>query len=436
MKRRLCFVLTTSCIVLQIFPIRVVAQTELPLIISLQPNIQEYTLFGNSGWDGNWYVGYNNCWIVKLPPLQEDMKSKYRRAYIGAKLGRSKTEPLPGLRIWERKPIYGEIYVSINSTPSWSKSSQYLLITTEHIPPEGDPIAPVSHTGGALWFWTEVPIDKISTQSDNYICIWSKSEKLSSRDTAPILCGAWSYERETKVWLNNDIKGSAPSDPKTSCKQPITIYEPAIAIKLVADTTHPMEVSIYQVPSEKLPPGRVILLVEVKGEYVEYCWLEASKDKKDWKKISPYLTMPPYMFTVDAIQLPEGNIFVRGVAKNIWENYSYSPEISLTATKNVVINIIDSKTFAPVEKLESPDRELLFSLGGIFPRRIGLEVSKDKKKWKAVAEEVKFTPTQLWPWCFKVSDIASLKKEKNVFFRLVVTNLWNETYYSKEIELK
>jgi hypothetical protein len=436
MKRRLCFVLTTSCIVLQIFPIRVVAQTELPLIISLQPNIQEYTLFGNSGWDGNWYVGYNNCWIVKLPPLQEDMKSKYRRAYIGAKLGRSKTEPLPGLRIWERKPIYGEIYVSINSTPSWSKSSQYLLTTTEHIPPEGDPIAPVSHTGGALWFWTEVPIDKISTQSDNYICIWSKSEKLSSRDTAPILCGAWSYERETKVWLNNDIKGSAPSDPKTSCKQPITIYEPAIAIKLVADTTHPMEVSIYQVPSEKLPPGRVILLVEVKGEYVEYCWLEASKDKKDWKKISPYLTMPPYMFTVDAIQLPEGNIFVRGVAKNIWENYSYSPEISLTATKNVVINIIDSKTFAPVEKLESPDRELLFSLGGIFPRRIGLEVSKDKKKWKGVAEEVKFTPTQLWPWCFKVSDIASLKKEKNAFFRLVVTNLWNETYYSKEIELK
>ena len=31
-----------------------------PVFVAQVPNPNDYSLFANSGWDGNWYVGYNN----------------------------------------------------------------------------------------------------------------------------------------------------------------------------------------------------------------------------------------------------------------------------------------------------------------------------------------------------------------------------------------
>ncbi|MDA3792044.1 MAG: hypothetical protein PF545_00075 [Elusimicrobia bacterium] len=51
------------------------------------PTPGEFTLFANGGWTGNWYVGNGHGWISKIALPQE----KYTSLYMGARLGRSKT---------------------------------------------------------------------------------------------------------------------------------------------------------------------------------------------------------------------------------------------------------------------------------------------------------------------------------------------------------
>src|SRR5438552_1865059 len=73
------------------FAMPLVAQTsDYPVFVAQIPNPNDYVLFANSGWDGNWYVGYNNGWVKKLPAVPN---GNYARAYLGAKLGRMKTLP-------------------------------------------------------------------------------------------------------------------------------------------------------------------------------------------------------------------------------------------------------------------------------------------------------------------------------------------------------
>ena len=64
------------------------AESDYPLFVSEIEDISKFGLFATSGWDGNWYVGYNHGWISKLPPIPE--RDSYERAYIGAMLGRAK----------------------------------------------------------------------------------------------------------------------------------------------------------------------------------------------------------------------------------------------------------------------------------------------------------------------------------------------------------
>src|SRR4051794_28980944 len=61
-----------------------------PVYVAQLANLNDYNVFANSGWDGNWYVGYDTCWIKKLPPVPP---GRYRRAFLGARLGRAKLEP-------------------------------------------------------------------------------------------------------------------------------------------------------------------------------------------------------------------------------------------------------------------------------------------------------------------------------------------------------
>src|SRR5258707_12274148 len=86
-----------------------------PVFVAEIPNPNDYSLFANSGWDGNWYVGYNNGWIKKLPAIPP---GNYARVYIGAKLGRTKALPPVG-RPPVFNPIPGEIWMALSSTPVW-----------------------------------------------------------------------------------------------------------------------------------------------------------------------------------------------------------------------------------------------------------------------------------------------------------------------------
>src|SRR4051812_43087663 len=95
---------------------------ELPVYVAANPNINDYTLFANSGWDGNWYVGYNTCWIKKLPPIPP---GNYSHAYIGAKLGRMKL--LNNSFESDRRPVPGMIYMAIASTSAWTRDHSYAL---------------------------------------------------------------------------------------------------------------------------------------------------------------------------------------------------------------------------------------------------------------------------------------------------------------------
>src|ERR1700733_113284 len=67
--------------------------SRLPTFGSLLSNINDFEQFANGGPDGNWFIGFNNAWIIKLPPVP---MGNYTRAFIGAKIGRAKTQAKSG----------------------------------------------------------------------------------------------------------------------------------------------------------------------------------------------------------------------------------------------------------------------------------------------------------------------------------------------------
>src|SRR3989344_6211664 len=124
------FFLAASC--LCIFALPLAAQD--PVFIADLSNPHDFELFANGGWDGNWYVGYNTCWVQKLavPP------GKYARAYVGARLGRMKNYRPEGKAPWQKKAYEGEIYMGVSSTSSWSRDQSFFLTSTSDISLEPD----------------------------------------------------------------------------------------------------------------------------------------------------------------------------------------------------------------------------------------------------------------------------------------------------------
>src|SRR5438552_11484315 len=88
-----------------------------PVFIAKLPNPNDYNLFANGGWDGNWYVGYNTCWIKKLPSIR---RGEYARAYIGTKVGRMKLSA-NAKSVWDKRPVPGTIYMALSSTTAWTR---------------------------------------------------------------------------------------------------------------------------------------------------------------------------------------------------------------------------------------------------------------------------------------------------------------------------
>src|SRR5579871_1723543 len=89
--RKACILFLSLAILHIRYSIPLFAQApDYPVFVEQVNNPNDYSLFANAGWDGNWYVGYNNGWIKKFPPIS---KGNFAHAYLGAKLGRMKTLP-------------------------------------------------------------------------------------------------------------------------------------------------------------------------------------------------------------------------------------------------------------------------------------------------------------------------------------------------------
>jgi hypothetical protein len=340
------------------------------VIIAEVDNLNDFGLFATSGWDGNWYVGYNHAWATKLPaPPRGD----YVKAYLGAKLGRAKNiirrqlertrnhlERLKNLpeeqreslakqlqyesfeQIGKKKeelekklssPYSGKIYIGINSSPHWDEEHSFFLVSEEDIPLEGDPEEALEGAGEARWFWVEVPLSVVNFNKQNYLALWSPDENLNSAQASPILASAWG-SKEVNTWLDENSQGKPPS----SLTRSVTIFEPALAIKLVPANNKRVLVEILDIgDGEEIKEKRVVT-ASVSGEDIVRAWLEISQDKsssgvQEWVRTGRLAFGAPYSITIDPGKLEEGIHYLRVGAEDFWGNVGYSKAIKILVKK-------------------------------------------------------------------------------------------------------
>lgn len=292
-------------------PVELSTSAVTPTYVSLAPTLNDFTRFADGGPDGNWYVGFNNAWIVKLPPPPA---GEFARAFIGARVGRAKTRPNPN-KPWIREMISGKVYIAISQTPAFTTEQSYFLAETTDIPVENDPNNAVEGVGAAEWFWAEVPMNMISFTRPNYLAVWSPTKYFMRASSSPILAAAVVEEKgeEPVAWNNRSISGVPPRVASTALETPMPNFYPAIAIRLIPPTQGEVVISDFRfVRSGK----KGIAQFSVAGEDVTEAWVEQSRDQLDWTRATKYLRKPPFSFSLGEGRLPPPGFFVRGAARD------------------------------------------------------------------------------------------------------------------------
>lgn len=304
------------------------------------PNPNDYTLFANGGWDGNWVVGFDSGWVVKLS--SPSVSGNFSRAFLGARLGRAKVESeqsAEGKPTGWKKPVKGEINIAVSNAPNWKKSDVFLLTPAEDIPVEGDSELPLEETGESRWFWVEAPLSKINFAGDNYLAIWSPSPTL--QNNCPIIAGGWEIpptarswlvgdsQRPAQGWITSGFQGKIPQELTTA----ISVYTPALAIKLIPEHLPDLKVNIESVVADSQIPNKFTFVTSIEGNDVAQAYLEISSDNKVWQRYGRGIYRAPFIFTLRAEELSEEflkqNLFVRIKAVNWWEDVAYSPTVQL-----------------------------------------------------------------------------------------------------------
>ena len=204
-----------------------------------------------------------------------------------------------------------------------------MLTRTEDIPLEYDYENAIEDVGESRWFWTEIPLDKINFRGDNYLILWSPNEYFTSTSSAPILAAAWG-DKEVDSWLNTKIAGQ-PSDLEDPLSTPITVFEPAIAMKLIPKgIENNLKIEIIDIKDvlKDSPAKSITALIE--GSGVERAWLEFSKNGRSWKKIYRHIYGPPYVFILNPEGFAAGKITIRVSALDMFGNVASSKGITLT----------------------------------------------------------------------------------------------------------
>ena len=305
------------------------------------PNPNDYGLFANGGWDGNWYVGWNNGWVKKLPPVPP---GRYARAFIGAKLGRMKTLPPTG-RPPEFNPVPGDILIALASTTSWKAGQRWKLTATDDIPLDGSPEYAVENSGESEWFWTEVPLEAVNLSGDNFLALWSPTPELLSVSSAPVLAAGWGG-KDVDTWIMKNMKGEPPADSKATTATGISYFQPAMALKLVpAGPPHSMHVRLLSWQNGTPDHLKPVIAGSAEGDSIEKVWIEYATPirhgdviKGHWSSLGRPLWKAPYTFSLDQSRLPQGKVLLRLAALNIWEETVYSDpfeiEVSSLHAKN------------------------------------------------------------------------------------------------------
>jgi len=298
-----------------------------PTYITLASTVHEYTRFADGGPDANWYIGFNNAWIVKLPPAPP---GGFQRAFIGAKIGRAKTRPNAD-RPWIRETLPGKVYIGISQTPAWSSEQSFFLAETSDIPADADPQQHVDGVGAAEWFWAEVPLSMVSVSAPNYLIVWSPTDYFTSASSAPILAAAdpdVSGPHEVRAWNNRSILGVPPRAAALSLETPISNIYPALAIKLVAPAPDEPAVAVNDMTLAR-SGKRALIRFSAAGEDVVDAWVESSRDQLDWSRATKYQRRPPYVFAVPLDRNVAPGMYVRGAARDISGAIGYSDPVMI-----------------------------------------------------------------------------------------------------------
>ncbi len=295
--------------------------TILPTYVALGPNLNDFDRFADGGPDANWYVGYNNAWIVRLPPAPA---GDFPRAFVGAKIGRAKTRPNPK-KPWLRELIPGKIYIGVSQNAWFSTEQSFFLAETSDIPLEANPASYSPGTGASEWFWAEVPTALISSSKDNYLAVWSPTTYFQSASSSPILAAASADPddagaREARAWNNRSVSGVGPRRGAKTLETPINNIHPALAIKLIPPGQD--EVLVSEFTLNRLGK-RVVASFSAGGENLGEAWVEVSPDQLDWVRLTKPLRHPPFQFTLPPEKLPSGG-YLRGAARDITGSTGFS----------------------------------------------------------------------------------------------------------------
>lgn len=293
-----------------------------PSYRALVKDMSRFYMYANGGFNADWYVGYNNCWIIRLPPISPGL---YIKAFIGAKIGRAKINSWP--MGWDKAPIPGKIYLAVNQEPVFNSEHMYFLVDSPDLPRESLPNDSLDGIDSAQWFWTEIPLSKLSAEKPNYLAAWSSSRYFTSSSSAPIIAAAPSDDKDENVWLNRAIRGNPPSGEGV-LETPISGIKPALAVKLVPKNDYRVIIKGFQ---GELEDDKVLVSFSAIGEDIRAAWIELSYDKFDWQKVSRQMFRAPFFMTFSRDELSKDMFYLRAAAVDGLENTGYSREIIIPA---------------------------------------------------------------------------------------------------------
>lgn len=296
------------------------AKSPVPVYFAPEKNLGRYYLYADGGFHADWYVGYNNCWIVKIPPVPT---GGYAKAFVGAKLGRAKINSWPAS--WDVTPVPGKIYMAVNQAPSFNSDHTYFLVDAADIPREPLPNDSLDGVDSARWIWSEVPLSRLSSENPNYLALWSSSRYFVSAASSPIISAALSDNGQEDVWLNRSIKGNPPSGDGV-LETPISGLKPAIAVKLIPTNEYKVFIKGF---AAEVTPEEIMVSFTAIGEDIRAAWLEISYDKFDWQRVTRYFFRAPYFWTFGREALSKDMFYLRAAAADSLENVGYSKEITV-----------------------------------------------------------------------------------------------------------
>ncbi|PCI37576.1 MAG: hypothetical protein COB53_06255 [Elusimicrobia bacterium] len=308
--------------------IETITDAPLPSYLSLSDDLSHFGRFADGGSDSNWYIGFNNAWIVRLPPRPA---GEFSRAYIGAKIGRAKTRPKKK-RPWERTVISGKVYMAVSQRPAFSSDQSFFLAETADIPLETHASIYMRGAGKSEWFWAEVPLKLISRDRNNYLIIWSPTREFRDSQRSPILAAAKSQStnEDVSAWNNHAILGVPPRSENSALQTPINL-KPALAIKLVPVNEESVTITAFETLSQE---SELISRFSVVGRDIENVWLEMAPDELEWTRVSSYIRHSPYALQIPRSIIPSKGAYLRAVARDAYGNEGQSASVYVLGDEN------------------------------------------------------------------------------------------------------